>query len=348
MREEIEERVIDLKDVRQISNIKDFLVRFDLSFDETVEYTVALYQEDRLVATGSLAGKILRNIAILPEFQGTGLTAQVISHLIREQSNRGRFHYFIFTKPDKTKMFEGLGFKEIARAEPYAALLESGMESVESFCRKVAVQADKLPSGKRAALVVNCNPFTLGHRALIENAAAENAAVIVFVVSEDRSLFPFDIRLKLVKEGLADLSNVVIAAGGDYIISQATFPGYFTRGEETVAAQTKLDAMLFATKVAPLLAITSRYVGEEPYCPVTRAYNTALEDILPRYGVSLKILRRIEADGDIISASKVRDMLRLDDWEGIKKAVPETTFAFLRSEEAQPILKKIKQSQSRH
>jgi [citrate (pro-3S)-lyase] ligase len=245
-------------------------------------------------------------------------------------------------------MFEGLGFKEIARAEPYAALLESGMDSVANFCRRINEQGKSLPQDKRAALVVNCNPFTLGHSALIQKAAYENEAVIVFIVSEDRSLFPFDVRVRLVKEGLADLKNVLVVAGGDYIISQATFPGYFTRGEDTVAAQTQLDAMLFATKIAPALGIKTRYVGEEPYCPVTRTYNKALEEILPRYGIELKIIRRLEVDGDIISASKVRDMLRQDDWEGIKKAVPENTYNFLTSDEAQMIIGRIKQSQSRH
>lgn len=348
MWEEIEERVVNLKDAKHVAAVKNFLAQFQLSFDDAVEYTVALYKDDRMIATGSLAGKVLRNIAILPEFQGDGLTARVISHLIREQSNRDRFHYFIFTKPDKTKMFEGLGFKEIARAEPYAALLESGMESVKNFCRKINEQAQSLPPGRRAALVVNCNPFTLGHRALIQKAATENKAVVVFVVSEDKSLFPFEVRCQLVKAGLADLSNVLVVPGGDYIVSQATFPGYFTRGEDTVAAQTRLDAMLFVTQIAPALDIKIRYVGEEPYCPVTNAYNDALQEILPRYGIELQIITRLEVDGDIISASKVRDMIRQDDWQGISHAVPESTYNFLISEQAKDIIEKIKHSESRH
>lgn len=348
MWDEIEERVVNLKDDKQVAVIKKFLVKFQISFDDTVEYTVALYKDDEIIATGSLAGKVLRNIAVLSEFQGDGLTARVISHLIREQSNRGRFHYFIFTKPDKTKMFAGLGFKEIARAEPYAALLESGVESVETFCRNINDQAKVLPPGKRAALVVNCNPFTLGHRKLIQKAIAENQAVIVFVVSEDRSLFPFDIRFKLVKAGVADLANVLVVPGGNYIISQATFPGYFTRGEDTVLAQTRLDAILFATHIAPVLGIKVRYVGEEPYCPVTNAYNEALQQILPHYGIELEIIHRLEVDGEIISASKVRDMIRRDDWQGIRHAVPDCTYNFLTSSEAHDTIEKIKQSESRH
>ncbi len=344
----IEERVINLGNPRQVKVVQDFLARFSLTFNERVDYTVALYKDDAIVATGSFAGEVLRNIAIDESLQGEGLTAAVITNLMREAAQRGIYHYFIFTKIDKAHLFSALGFKEIARAEPYAVLLEAGMGSIEMYCSEVTKKTAHLPPGKRACLVVNCNPFTLGHQAVIAKAAAENPGVVVLVVSEEGSLFPFDVRFRLVKEGVAAYDNVVVFPGGKYIVSAATFPGYFTKGDETVAAQTELDATIFGQYIAPAMGITCRYVGNEPYCLVTRAYNQAMFTVLPRFHIDVHEMPRIEMDGSSISASRVREALKEDKWDEIRTLVPDTTYRYLRSVEAEPIIEKIKTSGSRH
>jgi len=344
----IEERAIDLTNHRQVTAVRDFLAQFSLTFNEQVDYTVALYKGNAIVATGSFAGEVLRNMAIDESLQGQGLTSAVISHLMGEAGRRGIYHYFIFTKPDKAHLFSGLGFKEIARAQPYAVLLEAGMGSIEAYCKEVAEQTAKLPKGKRAALVVNCNPFTLGHQAVIAKAAAENQGVVILVVSEEGSLFPFDVRQRLVKEGVAGYDNVVVLPGGKYIISAATFPGYFTRGDETVTAQTTLDVTIFAQHIAPAMGITCRYIGDEPYCAVTKAYNQAMFDILPGYDIDVREMPRIEINGSSVSASRVRELIRQNGWDEIRTLVPTTTYQYLRSPEAVAIIEKIKNSQSRH
>jgi [citrate (pro-3S)-lyase] ligase len=344
---DVQIEIVNLANTRQFKEVQGFLAQFDLTFDADVEYTVLARLDERMVGTGSFKGEILRNIAIDESFQGLGLTATLVSALMQEQSRRGRLHYFVFTKPAKAHLFANLGFIEIARAEPYVALLETGLGSIDSYCKEVEIAAAHL-SGERAAIVVNCNPFTKGHQALIEKAASEHAAVIVFVVSEDRSLFPFADRLKLVKAGVAHLPNVVVVPAGNYIISAATFPTYFTRDEDAVVAQTRLDITLFATKIANRLDITTRYMGQEPYCQVTNAYNQAMIDILPAHGISVKVMERVQAAGEIISASKVREMIKGDDWEGIRRLVPKTTYDYLVSDEAKPILAKIRSTASRH
>lgn len=343
------ERKINLNNSYEIAEIKEFLRGFNLDYDGQVDYTVGLYDHnEKLVGTGSLQGEILRNMAVDESLQGEGLTGTIVGHLIREAAARNIYHYFIFTQPKKTKMFEGLGFVEIARAEPYAAVLESGMGSIDSFCANIAKQAAKLPEGPRAAIVVNCNPFTLGHKYLIAKAACE-FPVIVFVVQEDASLFPFDVRLQLVREGLAEFDNVLVVPGGKYIISAATFPAYFTRSEDLIAAQTKLDATVFASKIASQLNIVRRYVGEEPYCNVTLAYNQSLAEVLPLYNLELiTIARDGTDDGEIISASKVRECLKNDDFATLDSLVPPSTLDYLKSPQAAAVIAKIKSSQSRH
>jgi len=344
----IEERTVNLNNPRQVTAVRAFLAGFSLTFNEQVDYTVALYKDNEIVATGSFAGEVLRNIAIDESLQGEGLTAAVISHLMREAGRRGIYHYFIFTKPDKAHLFSALGFKEIARAQPYAVLLETGLGSIDGYCKEMAEHLTKLPKGKRAALVVNCNPFTLGHQAVISKAAGENPGVVVLVVSEEGSLFPFAVRLKLVQEGVAGYDNVVVLPGGKYTVSAATFPGYFTRGDETVLAQTRLDATIFAQHIAPAMGITCRYVGDEPYCPVTKVYNQTMFDILPRYDIDVHEMPRIEVNGSCVSASRVRELIRRNGWDEIRTLVPETTYRYLRSVEAMPIIEKIQNSQSRH
>lgn len=335
------ERPINLKDAREVQQIQEFLAGFALSFDGNVDYTVGLYQEERLVATGSRRGEVLRNIAVDDSLQGEGLTAQLIGHLVNQAIEQGIMHQFIFTKPRNAVMFEGLGFRLIASAVPYAALLEMGSGSIAEYCANVSEQSAHLPDGPRAGIVVNCNPFTLGHRALIEYAAAQ-MPTIVFVVQDDLSYFPFKVRLELVRKGLADLPNVAVVPGGKYIISSATFPAYFTKESEVAQAQTALDATIFATRIAPALNIVKRYLGQEPLSPVTEIYNQALSKILPRYKIDVEIIKRIQAQAEPISASRVRQLLSEDNLPAVRQLVPGTTYDFLISEQALPIINRIK------
>lgn len=348
MSEEFRVEYVNLQRERNVAEIRQFLEQFDLSFDTDVAFTVAVRnQEGMLVGTGSSQGEVLRNIAVDESIQGTGLTSTILSTLMQDMARKGILHYFLFTRPSKSFLFANLGFTEIARAEPYAALLESGLGSVVSYCDAITREAEHLPA-KRAALVINGNPFTKGHRALIERAAFECPGVIVFVVSEDRSLFPFVDRLHLIKEGVSDLPNVAVVAGGKYIISAATFPTYFTREQDQVNAQTRLDISLFAQQIALRLCITDRYVGEEPYCPVTAKYNMAMQEILPPTGVAVHIVPRYTVEGKIISASTVREIIRNDDMQGLENLVPPVTMAYLRSEKNKAILDTIRSSDSRH
>lgn len=346
---DIVERPVDLGNRREVSEISSFLERFDLSFDPSVEYTVALVQNDTVIATGSLDGEVLRNFAILEQHQGADLSARLATHLMAVAARRGRHHFFVFTKPQATAIFSSLGFREVAKVEK-AALLETGIGSISSYCEELRRQVAFLPPAPRAALVVNCNPFTLGHQAVITRAAQENNSVAVLVVSEEGSVFPFASRFKLVKEGVAHLSNVAVIPSGKYVVSAATFPGYFTKGNDTITAQAELDATIFARHIAPALSVTCRYVGTEPTDPTTSAYNDAMRRIFPEYDLSLHVMQRITTPGEPlpVSASRVRQFLREDRWDDVRRLVPDTTYRFLKSAEGAAIITRIKASMTRH
>ena len=339
---------VNLRRERELAEIRRFVERFGLAFDADADFTAAVRdREGRLVGTGSAQGEVLRNIAVDESLQGSGLTATILSALMQDMARRGILHFFIFTLPAKAFLFGNLGFAEIARAAPYAVLLESGIGSVASYCEDIAKEAVRLPA-RRAALVINANPFTKGHRALIEKAAKECPGVLVFVVSEDRSLFPLADRLRLIREGVADLPNVVVTESGRYMVSAATFPGYFTREQDRVKAQTRLDVALFARQIAPRLGITDRYAGEEPYCPVTAEYNEAMREILPDTGIAVHIVPRVAVDGEIVSASRARELIRADKRQELEKLLPPATLAYLRDDGNKAVLDRIRSSTSRH
>ena len=166
--------------------------------------------------------------------------------------------------------------------------------------------------------------------------------VIIFAVQEDRSIFPFSDRFSLMKQGVRDMRGVQIVSGGDYIISNATFPTYFIKGTQELAAQTKLDATVFATRIAPALNITVRFVGDEPTDKTTLAYNKAMREVFGSNGLELKIIPREQKGEQVVSASTVRRALVDDDWETVRRMVPRTTLNYLQSESGAAIIQKMK------
>jgi [citrate (pro-3S)-lyase] ligase len=183
-------------------------------------------------------------------------------------------------------------------------------------------------------IVMNCNPFTLGHRYLVEYAAGKSEHLFVFVVEEDRSEFPFKDRFELVKQGTADIAGITVIPSGGFIISSLTFTEYFEKSEaQDRSVDPSRDVELFARHVAPALGITVRFAGEEPLDNVTRQYNDTMRRILPKHGIEFAEIPRMEQAGGPVSASRVRKLLKERDFEGIAKLVPETTLRYLQSHE---------------
>ena len=210
-------------------------------------------------------------------------------------------------------------------------MVDAAWVTSEGFKQYLAYLREHKTSGRNnGAIVMNCNPFTLGHRYLIETATREVEDLFVFVVEEDKSFFPFADRLALVQKGTVDLPNVHILRSGQFIISALTFPGYFYKDENKDAiVDTSRDVDLFARYIAPELGITVRFAGEEPLDPVTRQYNEAMAERLPMYGIRFCEIPRKADETNVISASRVRAAIQQGDWESIKGLVPPTTMDYL-------------------
>ena len=330
-------------DKRTMAEIDALLVREGIRRDRNLDYTCAMYDEGRrVVATGSCFGCTLRCLAVSAAHQGEGLLNQVVTHLMEVQLERGNLRLFLYTKESTAKFFGALGFYEIARADGALVFMDNRRDGFGRYLRDLE-QARR--PGRSAALVMNANPFTLGHRYLAETAAAACDTLHLFLVSEDASLVPFSVRKELARAGTAHLDNVALHDSGPYIISSATFPSYFLKDEAAVIdGHARLDLAVFV-RIARALDITVRYVGEEPASQVTGIYNQVMASQLPRAGIDCVIVPRLAVSDEAVSASTVRRLIQQGRLEEIRPLVPESTYAYFTSPEARPVIDRIRRAE---
>ncbi|MCX7027100.1 MAG: [citrate (pro-3S)-lyase] ligase [Spirochaetes bacterium] len=358
----LEERQVSGRD--QLAARAALLASRALAVPGGEDLILGLYDGDSLVATGALVGNVIQGIAVDPGFEGEGAAAAIVSSLIKHAVDRNIDRLSLYTSAYEAERFEDMGFSPIAEVPGGAALLEWGERGIASWLEKLKEASRGKPAGAGAA-VVNCNPFTWGHRKLLESAASRTPWLYVLVVEEDRSLFPFALRLELVRQGTADLPNVTVIAGGPYIISSATFPTYFIRPSEGdgvskgIAAHAALDLAVFRRHIAPALGVTDRFVGTEPYCATTSIYNATMKKVLAESAapgarrfegppLTVHEMPRFELDGVPVSASRVRELIRKGSLAEVETLVPPTTWAWLNSRAAGPVIEKIRSSDSRH
>lgn len=329
-------------DKRSLAGVDALLEREGITRDGNLDYICAMRDEnDEIIATGSCFGCTLRCFAVSREHQGEGLLNEVISHLMQVQYARGNLHLFLYTKINSARFFGDLGFYEIARVDGTLVFMENRRSGFPGYLK--ALEQTKTP-GVCGALVMNANPFTLGHQYLAETAAAQCDTLHLFILSEDASLVPFRVRRKLVEEGVAHISNVVLHDSGPYIISSATFPSYFLKDAAAViAGHARLDLAVF-TRIARALNVTKRFVGEEPTSQVTGLYNEIMAQELPKAGIACHVVPRKQAAGKAISASNVRLALQQGDWDTLRALVPASTLRYFQSPEAAPVLEEIRRA----
>ena len=308
------------------------LQREGIRSEANLDAVYGIYSDDgTLIATGARYRNILKCIAICRAHQGGTLFNELMSGLMADVFTRGYGACYVYTKADACAAFRHLGFRDIAHVDDTLYFLENAVRGLPHYLQ--ALRAHYVAGSRIAAIVMNANPFTNGHRYLVEKAARDNDVVHLFVLSEDLSQFPGAVRLALVQAGTADLANVHVHPTGDYIISAATFPAYFLREDVNITEiQARLDARIFKEHIAPALGITRRYVGSEPLSPATAIYNAALQREFAG-DPELVIIARREADGGVISASRVRRLLAAGNLEAIRPLVPPTTFRYLTSGE---------------
>ena len=304
-----------------------FLGENDLRLEALDSYYCIQDDEGEILAGAGLCGEVIKCVAVAASARSEGLAAPLLSHVISVASARGVFNLKVFTKPENEGIFTSLGFHVLARA-PKALLMEKG-RGLEQYCAYLS--SFKRP-GKAGVVVMNANPFTLGHLYLLQQAAAQVDTLYVIPVKEDVSLFPYAERLEMIQSGVmpgpdrasavqlsaeiyfsgrypknqfsaaiatpTHADAIVVLEGSSYQISALTFPTYFLKDlSDASETQMRLDLDLFARHIAPALNASVRFVGSEPTDPLTARYNELMKEVLP----AVVEIPRLPAEGNYFS-----------------------------------------------
>lgn len=316
-----------------LRELKDFLKYMKLTYDEGIEYSVCLLDSSRrIIGSGSVEADVIKCVAIDQAYQGQNLMAVIVSELIQYQFKKGRTRIFVYTKPQNLLVFAEMGFYTVYRTE--AVLFMENMR--DGFGRFLEKLRNETPSDalrkerKIGAVVANCNPFTLGHRYLLEEASGQCEYIHLFLLSDERGAYSAEERFEMAKMGIKGLNRIILHQTQGYMISAATFPTYFYKDRiQGEVENSRLDLEIFASKIAPPLHITRRFVGTEPYCRVTEAYHEEMKKLLPICGIDVTEVKRKARDGIAISASRVRQCIASKRIEKIRDIVPEEVYQYL-------------------
>ena len=122
-----------------------------------------------------------------------------------------------------------------------------------------------------------------------------------------------------------------MTGSGKFILSSLTFSEYFNKAQlQDRIVDSSEDITLFVNEIVPAANIKVRFAGTEPLDTVTNQYNRTMEAILSQHGIWFEEVSRIEKNGEVISASRVRKLLESRDWELIQELVPDTTLSYLK------------------
>ena len=346
---------------RQRQRIEAFLKRNALRIDDMNYYAAVLDDDGEMIAGGGLKDDVIKCVAVDDAHKGEAIANTLVSHLISHANQEGYGCIKLFTKPKNRQLFESLSFRLLAEA-PEAILMETGIGGISNTVealKKIKEESEKYKEYNKeckednkecrentsylttstsqhltttmqptGCIVMNCNPFTLGHRYLVESASRMVEHLFVIVVREDRSAFSYQERKAMVTAGTADLKNVTVCDGSEYAISNTTFPTYFLkRLSDATDTQILLDLDLFRRHIAPALGAEVRFVGTEPTDELTRRYNELMMESLGKDHVVE--IPRLENGGVAVSASRVRRAMDSNSLKEAAQLVPPTTLPYI-------------------
>lgn len=326
-----------------LAKVEAFLAANGLRYDPMDAYVAVTEDEDgeNILAGGGISGDVIKCVAVCEEVRSEGIMNMVISRLIALASEAGHTSVKVFTKPENLRLFASLGFRLLAQSRE-AVLMENG-GGLSAYLKYLSSCASSLSGhgmGSCGIIVMNANPFTKGHRYLVEQAASRVSKLYVMAVGEDRSRFPYSERLEMIRRGCQGLDNVEVLEGSGYVISSATFPTYFLKNLDTAAeTQIDLDLNLFTMHIAPELGVTVRFAGSEPADALTARYNEKMASALPMSGIEYaEIQRLIASDGEPVSASRLRAAMDSGDFAKIIDLACPSSMPFILAALAQDAL----------
>lgn len=319
----------------EMEEVRQLLRANNLEVESQVELFVVGRAQGRVVACAGLDHNTIKCVAVAEAWRGESLSLRLGTEVVQLAAGRGQFHLFLYSPPHNRRFFRGWGFYPLVEVPDLVVLMENSPVAIHRYCDGLSLL--RQPGRKIGGIVLNANPFTLGHRYLVEQAAADCDWVHVFVVGEDASSFSYADRFTLVAAGVSHIGNLTLHHGSEYIISRATFSGYFLKDKGVIdRSWAAIDLLVFREYVGPALGITHRYVGTEPNDPVTNAYNVDMKQWLQQEPSAAQPITVVEVPrrsigGVPVSASAVRQLLAQGDLSDIKELVPPSTLQFLET-----------------
>lgn len=325
-------REIPLKSAYFRKEAKVFLSGQSLEMAD-LDYMAGIYDsDDVLQACGGLDGNVIKCVAVNPASRGLNLAEKIVSHLCDKAMRDGYGNITVFTKPQNRDIFSGIGFSYVGGCDQ-AIMMELDRTALQTY---IGHLASLRKDGINGVIVMNANPFTLGHKHLIEQASLQVDNLYIIPLADNvATMFSHSSRREMICRATAPLRNVTVTESSNYAISRATFPTYFIKEiTDATEAHIALDLDIFASKIAPALSISKRFVGTEPTDALTALYNRRMSEILPAKGIKVIEIPRIEANSAPISASTVRRLITTGKAQCAFCLVPETSLPYVIGEAA--------------
>ena len=188
------------------NQVEAFLRENGLRMEELDHYYACTSPDGSILAGAGIKADIIKCVAVAPSARSEGFMLPLLSRVVSDAAAKGIMNLKVFTKPENREIFESIGFKVLASA-PKAILMENG-RGLEKYCEYLHSQR-KPDARKCGVIVMNANPFTLGHKYLIEKALEQVDHLFVIPVKEDASAFPYLERIAMIRAAVQPDSSVM-------------------------------------------------------------------------------------------------------------------------------------------
>ncbi|WP_334330858.1 GNAT family N-acetyltransferase [Candidatus Phytoplasma prunorum] len=315
-------------DKKNLSKINNFLKKQGFKKDIIDDFGVIFSENQEIIGTVGRYRNNLKCLAIKKEYQKQNISNQLITYMIEKIYQKGFNEVFVFTKNDYFFIFQNLGFELLYGNDNFGFFTNRN----DLFLKYINYLRSKTKiSHNSGVIVLNANPFTKGHEYLIKKSLQISDIIYLIVVKEEGSFFDYQKRLEMVKLGVKKIKNVIVLEGSNYLISKNVFPSYFLPStKEVIEQQTILDTYIFVNYIAKVLKVKKRFVGEEPYSMTTNQYNNTMKNILKNNNLELIIFPRLKFENKYISATQVRKLFVLGQFNKLSSLIPKTTLNYLK------------------
>src|SRR5690554_987974 len=92
------EEVFFLGNSQKKQEITEFLQKFNLKFDNDIDYSVVVYDKGSIIATASKAQNILKCFAVKEAYQGLGITNLLVKKIEDRMFKESLYHFFMVTQ----------------------------------------------------------------------------------------------------------------------------------------------------------------------------------------------------------------------------------------------------------